>query len=64
MILMSPVGGLAQSSPVTTSYDPARRDLGVSSEPPAGSRGGSRRRRSAEPLAPGNQKKARDPNAR
>jgi hypothetical protein len=64
MILMSPVGGLAQSSPVTTSYDPARWDLGVSSEPPADSRGGSRRIRSAEPLAPGNRTNASHPNAR
>lgn len=32
MILMSPVSGLTQATPVTTSYDPARKDLGVSSE--------------------------------
>jgi hypothetical protein len=32
MILMSAVRGLVQTQPVTTSYDPARKDVGVSSE--------------------------------
>lgn len=57
MILMSPVEGLAQASPVTTSYDPSRRNLGVTSEPPAGSRAGSRRRRVSPFLAPKDRRK-------
>ena len=32
MILMSAVAGFFQSRPVTTTYDPTRKDLGVSSE--------------------------------
>ena len=32
MILMSPVAGLVQGRPVTTSYDPTREKVGVSSE--------------------------------